>query len=90
MNSDAEAIDHLEESKKRLQRELEEKSVHLEEKIAQMDKVRLKYVFQLHQSCTWIVFDWVGKKLRRFFPSQLLFASETLVNTVFRCLCQAE
>ena len=39
METDAGALDQLEESKKRLQRELEEKILQLEERTAHMDKV---------------------------------------------------
>ena len=39
MDSDAEAIDQMEEARKRIQRELDEKCLHLEEKAAHADKV---------------------------------------------------
>lgn len=39
MAGDNEAIEHLEENKKRLQRDLEEKTQALEDKSAQADKV---------------------------------------------------
>ena len=50
MESDAEAIDQMEEAKKRIQRELDEKGIQLEEKAAYSEKVSLvltseKFIF---------------------------------------------
>lgn len=40
MEADGEALDHLEDSKKKLQRELEEKTQLLEDKVASNEKVQ--------------------------------------------------
>ena len=45
LEGDGDVIDQLEEAKKKLQRDLEDRSQQLEEKTAQADKVTLYYSF---------------------------------------------